>query len=99
MRLANKRAIVTGAASGIGYAIAERFLQEGAAVAFCDINADATNAAAKEFSSKGRVVGYVADVSKSADCRRFVEQAVKFLGGLDVLVNNAGIDVKGDVVD
>ncbi len=100
MRLAKKRAIVTGGASGIGYAIVERFLLEGAAVAFCDINAEATERAAKAFAvGGGKVTGLVGDVSKSADCKKVVEAAVQFLGGLDILVNNAGIDVKGTVVD
>jgi NAD(P)-dependent dehydrogenase (short-subunit alcohol dehydrogenase family) len=100
MRLANKRALVTGGASGIGYAIVERFLQEGAAVAFCDIAPEATERARKALSAVGgKVAGLVADVSNSADCRKAVDEAVRFLGGLDILVNNAGIDVKGSVVD
>ncbi len=100
MRLAKKRAIVTGGASGIGYAIVERFLQEGAAVAFCDIDGDAAQRAAKALSvGGGRVVGLVADVSNSADCKKAVDEAVRFLEGLDVLVNNAGIDIKGTVVE
>jgi dihydroanticapsin dehydrogenase len=100
MRLAKKRAIVTGGASGIGYAIVERFLKEGAAVAFCDIAADATERATKALSTPGKkVTGLLADVTKSADCKRAVDNALQFLGGLDILVNNAGIDVKGTVVD
>ncbi len=100
MRLAKKRAIVTGGASGIGYAIVERFLQEGAAVAFCDIAADTMEQATKALSTPGKkVTGVLADVTKSADCKRAVDAAVRFLGGLDILVNNAGIDVKGTVVD
>ena len=100
MRLAKKRALVTGGASGIGYAIVERFLHEGAAVAFCDVNAVATERATKVFSAGGaKVKGLVGDVSIPADCRKTVEEAVRFLGGLDILVNNAGIDVKGTVVD
>jgi dihydroanticapsin dehydrogenase len=100
MRLANKRAIVTGGASGIGYAIVERFLQEGAAVAFCDIAAEATQRATKaQSANRGKVAGLIADVTKSADCKKFVDEAIRFLGGLDILVNNAGIDVKGNVVD
>ena len=100
MRLAKKRALVTGGASGIGYAIVERFLKEGAAVAFCDIAADATRRANEALSAGGgRVVGFVANVSKSGDCKKAVEDSVRFLGGLDILVNNAGIDVKGTVVE
>src|SRR5690242_12086803 len=98
MRLKNKRALVTGGASGIGYAVVERFLQEGAAVAFADINPEGCKKAEHEFTSKGKVKGVVGDVAKSADAKRMVEEAVAFLGGLDILVNNAGIDVKGTVV-
>jgi dihydroanticapsin dehydrogenase len=100
MRLAKKRAIVTGGASGIGYAIVNRFLQEGAAVAFCDIVPDALAKAMKSFSGNGHhVLGLIADVTRSGDCKKFVDEAVRFLGGLDILVNNAGIDVKGTVTD
>lgn len=78
----------------------ERFLQESAAVVFCDINADATERAKKAFSAEGgKVTGLTADVTISADCRKAVDEAVRFLGGLDILVNNAEIDVKGSVVD
>lgn len=74
---------MTGGASGIGYAIVERFLQESAAVVFCDINADATERAKKAFSAEGgKVTGLTADVTISADCRKAVDEAVRFLGGL-----------------
>lgn len=100
MRLKNKRALVTGGASGIGYAIVERFLDEGTAVAFADINAEGCRRAERQFSKDGRKVrGLIGDVSKSVDASRLVSEAVKFLGGLDILVNNAGIDIKGTVVD
>lgn len=100
MRLENKRALVTGGASGIGYAVVERFLQEGTAVVFCDINAAATERATKALAQGGgKVKGLVADVTNSAACRMAMEEVVRFLGGLDILVNNAGIDLKGNVVD
>lgn len=100
MRLKSKRALVTGGASGIGYAVVERFLQEGAAVAFADINAAGCKQTEEHFSnSGGKVRGVQGDVSKSSDAQRIVSEAATFLGGLDILVNNAGIDVKGSVVD
>jgi NAD(P)-dependent dehydrogenase (short-subunit alcohol dehydrogenase family) len=100
MRLKRKRALVTGGASGIGYGIVERFLQEGAAVAFCDINAEACSVALGQLSSNGRnVKGLVGDVSKSADARCIVEEAVAHLGGLDILVNNAGIATHGTILE
>lgn len=100
MRLKGKRALVTGGASGIGYAIVERFLQEGAAVAFCDINADGCRKAEQQFvDNGGKVKGIVGDVSKSADAQRMAGEAVTFLGGLDILVNNAGIDTLGTLLN
>jgi len=99
MRLENKRALVTGGASGIGYAIVERFQREGAAVAFADINAAGCRKAEGEFQAAGgKVTGLVGDVSSSEDAKQMVAEAVAFLGGLDILVNNAGIDIKGTVV-
>jgi dihydroanticapsin dehydrogenase len=99
MRLQGKRALVTGGASGIGYAIVDRFLQEGAGVAFADLNPEGTKRAEGAFSAKGKVKGVLGDVSKAVDAQRMVGEAVSFLGGLDILVNNAGIDVKGTVVE
>jgi len=99
MRLKGKRALITGAASGIGLATVERFVEEGAAVAASDINAEGVRALAKRLSAAGhKVTATCGDVSKTADAKRMVEEAVAFLGGLDILINNAGIDVKGTVV-
>ncbi|MBZ5702810.1 MAG: SDR family oxidoreductase [Acidobacteriia bacterium] len=99
MRLKGKRALITGAASGIGLATVKRFVEEGAAVAASDINAEGVRALAKRLSAAEHKVGATCgDVSKTADARRMVEEAVGFLGGLDILINNAGIDVKGTVV-
>jgi NAD(P)-dependent dehydrogenase (short-subunit alcohol dehydrogenase family) len=100
MRLKGKRALVTGGASGIGYAVVERFLEEGAAVAFGDINAAGCKNAEKAFSKNGgKVRGLQGDVSKSADAQKIVTEAAKFLGGLDIVINNAGVDVAGTVAD
>ena len=68
MKLTNKIAIVTGAASGIGKAIAERFVAEGANVAIADLNLDAANATAKELSAKGpgKAMGVKMDVTNEA---------------------------------
>ncbi|MBI3743380.1 MAG: SDR family oxidoreductase [Chloroflexi bacterium] len=92
MRLQGKRAIVTGGGAGIGRAIAERFVQDGAAVAIVDIDGATAQAAAKVIAATGgRAVGIQADVAKLDDCRRAVETTAKELGGIDILINNAGL--------
>jgi NAD(P)-dependent dehydrogenase (short-subunit alcohol dehydrogenase family) len=92
-RLRGKRAIVTGAGSGIGRAIALRFSQEGARVVLSDVDEEAA-----------RIVGAVAgnetlvhktDVTRSDEVEALVQTAVQAWGGLDIMVNNAGIGVAG----
>jgi 3-oxoacyl-[acyl-carrier protein] reductase len=88
MRLANKVALVTGAASGFGKAIAETFAREGAKVAVVDINATAANDVAKAI---GRgAIAIAADVSRKADVDAAAKATVSALGTIDILVNNAG---------
>lgn len=91
MRFAEKVVVVTGAAQGIGKAIAKRLMEEGAAhVAMIDINADAVEAAAAEMHDS-RAVGYACDVSSHEDVQRVFGQVAQTHGSVDVLVNNAGI--------
>lgn len=82
-----QRVIITAGAAGIGKAAAKQFLAEGAKVAICDIDQAALEQAAKNLPEL-----YVerTDVSNSADLRLFIGNAMKILGGVDVLVNNAG---------
>jgi 3-oxoacyl-[acyl-carrier protein] reductase len=87
-RLAGRRAIVTGGARGIGLAIAERFVAEGAQVALIDRSADTVKAAAV---SLGDASAVVADLADPAEAKGAVSDAAEALGGLDILVNNAGI--------
>jgi NAD(P)-dependent dehydrogenase (short-subunit alcohol dehydrogenase family) len=92
-RLLNKVAIVTGAAQGIGAAIARRFAAEGAAVAIVDINADGARAVA------GALTGAVAlpcDITDPAQVRQMVADATSALGCPGILVNNAGRNVFRD---
>ena len=89
MRLQNKTAIVTGAAQGFGYGIAETFLREGARVALLDINGDAAEKAAQTLGSGA--VAFRCDVADSANVAEVTRNAIEALGGLDILVNNAGI--------
>ncbi len=86
--LAGKRVAVTAAASGIGYVIARTFTDSGCKVAICDIDRDALQSAALNLPD---VMAAAADVSDEADVQKFFDSAEKFLGGLDALVNNAGI--------
>ena len=89
--LQGKVAIVTGAAHGIGYAIAHRYAAEGASVVIADINAEgAAEAAATITSSGGRALAVAADVGVRADVDRVVDAAVDTFGTVDILVNNAG---------
>ena len=87
--LAGRRALVTGAASGIGRAVAARLVADGVRVAVGDIDADACRATAGALGE--RAVPVELDVSASASASAGVEHAVALLGGLDILVNNAGI--------
>lgn len=96
--LARKTAIITGAATGIGLAIAMRLQQEGANVVICDIQGDKVSEAAKEISPAGeRIHAVAADVTVEGDIKRVVDQAVEKFGGIDILVNNAGVLAFGNL--
>ena len=86
-RLEGKRAVVTGAARGIGAAIARRFIAEGAQVAIIDLPSDLLPAVADAMGAAA-IVGDLADPGAAA---RAVDAAIDGLGGVDILVNNAGI--------
>jgi 3-oxoacyl-[acyl-carrier protein] reductase len=91
MRLENKVAIVTGAGSGFGEAIARRYAEEGARVVVNDIVAGAAERVAADIrAGKGEARAEVADVSKDADVARMVRSALAAYGRLDIVVNNAG---------
>src|SRR6516225_31561 len=83
-----QRVLVTAGASGIGKEIARAFATIGAKVCVCDIDANALDTATKDIPGLKTVVS---DVSKRDEIERMVTASVKALGGLDVLVNNAGI--------
>ena len=91
-RFADRVAIVTGGAQGIGAATARRLAAEGAAVAVVDINADRSETLAKELvADGGRAIGIGCDVTDADAVNAMTAQVVETLGGLHVLVNNAGI--------
>lgn len=92
MKLDGKRAIVTGAAAGIGRAIALALADEGAAVAIADIQDTKAESVAETLSAKGRhALAIHCDVSDSSQVNAMVGQVVETWGGLDILVNNAAI--------
>src|ERR1700746_276646 len=86
--LKNKGAVVTGAASGIGKAIATAFIEAGASVLLCDLNEKALDAAARELGD--RAIGRVTDVSDEIQVEAAVRAARAAFGSLDVVVNCAG---------
>jgi NAD(P)-dependent dehydrogenase (short-subunit alcohol dehydrogenase family) len=92
MRLAGKVALVTGGGSGIGRGIAIRFAEEGADVAIADLNRATADSVVGEIGHfEGRALAIEADVTKSADCERMVQDTVAAMGKLDCFVANAGI--------
>lgn len=98
MRLKGKVALITGAASGIGLATAQRFVAEGASVLAADWHADGLEAAVKQIG--GNIAGVQTNVAEEEQCVATVEEAIRKFGRLDVLVNNAGVmDVFSSVAD
>jgi NAD(P)-dependent dehydrogenase (short-subunit alcohol dehydrogenase family) len=92
MKLQNKVALVTGAGSGMGKAIATLFAAEGAKVVVSDINLETLNKVTTEIAAKGGIATAVmANVAKEQDIQNMINIAVNTYGTLDILVNNAGI--------
>ncbi|MGV9674083.1 3-oxoacyl-ACP reductase FabG [Nocardia sp. NPDC003482] len=89
--LLDRTAVITGAAQGIGYAIAEAFLAEGARVVLGDLDADTVKQAAERLGGPDKAIGVRCDVTDSADVDALLQAALDTFGGLDVMVNNAGI--------
>ncbi|WP_050614368.1 SDR family oxidoreductase [Bacillus testis] len=92
MKLQNKVAVVTGAASGMGKAIAELYAKEGAKVIVADLNIEGAKAVAEGIAANGGEAKAVqVNVAKLEDIEKMIDTAVKEYGTLDILVNNAGI--------
>lgn len=104
MRLQNKVAIVTGAASGMGKAIAALYAKEGAKVLVADIHLEAAETVAGEIKSGGgEALAVKANVADESDIQNLIDTTVKTYGTVDILVNNAGImdnfEPAGDIED
>jgi len=100
-RLQGKVAAITGGNQGIGLGIAQRFIQEGAAVSICYLSDKPGTERVVEGlrAGGGNAVAIQADVSKLADGQRFISETVSQLGELDILVNNAGVERRADFWD
>lgn len=97
-RFEGKVVLVTGGSTGIGYATAKAFLEEGAEVAISGRDAGRLGKAEKALHRVGRVLAVRGDVSKARDARRMVSETRRVLGPIDVLVNNAGIYIEKPAV-
>ncbi len=92
--LDGKVALITGAASGLGKAIAELYAKNGASVAIADINQQAADAAAKEINAAGgKAIGVAMDVSDEAAVNAGTDKVVEAFGALDILISNAGVQI------
>lgn len=89
--LTNKGVLITGGSRGIGYATAKRFLEEGARVFICGLEQDEVSRTIEEFSSLGSIQGIACDISQEEQVAQLVYKAENALGGIDVLIDNAGI--------
>ncbi len=89
--LADRTAVITGAAQGIGYAIAELFVAEGAKVVLGDLNAELVTAAAEKLGGPDTALAVACDVAVSEDVDALLATALEGFGSVDVMVNNAGI--------
>ena len=97
--LATRIALVTGAASGIGKAIATRLAAEGACVVIADLDADKARAAAAEIGSADVAIGIRADVTDEAAVQAAVDACALAFGGVDIVVNNAGLSLSKSLLD
>ena len=101
MNMTGKNCIVTGAASGIGRAIAEKYISDGANVCIADLKLDAAQKVADELTAKGpgRAIAVEMDVTDEDAVNAGVEKTVQDLGSVDVLVSNAGIQIVHRIED
>jgi 2-dehydro-3-deoxy-D-gluconate 5-dehydrogenase len=100
LNLTNKKAMVTGGAMGIGFAIARRLAEAGASVVIADFDFESGGRAVGEFKSLGYQVHFArCDVAKEDEVKKTIDYAVEVMGGVDILVNNAGIYPRKPISD
>jgi NAD(P)-dependent dehydrogenase (short-subunit alcohol dehydrogenase family) len=97
--MSQRTALVTGAAAGIGAGIAERFSEDGYAIAAFDLDGEGARRMAERLRANRPAIAIRGDVALETQAQDAVERTVQELGSLDVLVNNAGIEVNGSVSD
>jgi 3-hydroxybutyrate dehydrogenase len=99
MDLDGKVALITGAASGIGHAIAKRYLEAGGRVAIADLNEEGAVEAAKELAGQNAAIGVGMDVSNEDQVNKGVARAAEAFDRIDILVSNAGIQIVHPIED
>lgn len=99
--LSGKKALITGGSDGLGRATAHRLASEGAEVVICGRRADYLAAVAGALTQEtgGQVHGVQADVSKAEDCARLMQETTARMGGLDILINNAGASAAASIME
>ena len=99
MNIENKAAMITGGSKGIGYAIAERFIRDRAKVFICARDKSELKIAIERLSQFGQADGEVCDVRSEDQVRMMLEECERRFGGVDILINNAGIGIMGKTVE
>ena len=94
----NKVVVITGGSEGIGKALVQAFLAEGAKVATCGRNYDKLYQLQSNYAGKPLMI-HTADVSKEIDCKKFIENVINTFGTIDILINNAGVSMRSMFVD